>query len=79
MKFQTAPRQPKYLAKKEYAHMMERNKEFYLSSAWYQSHWSWEKVKTYMAKITEGASYFFSWSSLSISYKGKLAYEGAST
>jgi len=58
MKFQTAPRQPKYLAKKEYAHMMERNKEFYLSSAWYQSHWSWEKVKTYMAKITEGASYF---------------------
>ena len=29
-KFNTAPRQPKYLNKPEYAHLAERNKEFYL-------------------------------------------------
>ena len=33
-KFLTAPRQPNYLNKPEYAHMVERNKEMYLSSAW---------------------------------------------
>ena len=33
-KFLTAPRQPRYLSKPEYAHMVERNKEMYLSSAW---------------------------------------------
>jgi len=33
-KFLTAPRQPKYLNKPEYAHLVERNKEMYLSSAW---------------------------------------------
>ena len=29
-KFNTAPRQPKYLSKPEYAHLAERNKELYL-------------------------------------------------
>lgn len=33
-KFMTAPRTPKYLEKPEYAHLKERNKELYLSSAW---------------------------------------------
>jgi tRNA(Met) C34 N-acetyltransferase TmcA len=37
-KFNTAPRQPKYLNKPEYAHLIERNKEVYLSSAWMKSH-----------------------------------------
>jgi len=53
MKFQTAPRQPRYLNNPEYAHLQERNKEFYLSSCWYQSHWSWEKVKAYFKKIAD--------------------------
>src|SRR5690606_7446971 len=35
-KFQTAPRQPKYLNKPEYAHLQERNKQIFLSSAWYK-------------------------------------------
>lgn len=33
-KFMSAPRQPKFLQKPEYAHLKERNKEIYLSSAW---------------------------------------------
>ena len=50
-KFNTAPRQPKYLNNPKYAHLAERNKEFYLSSAWFKSHWSYEKVKSYCANI----------------------------
>ena len=33
-RFLTAPIQPGYLNKKEYAHLQERNKEIYMSSAW---------------------------------------------
>lgn len=57
-KFMTAPRQPKYLGKAEYSHLKERNKEIYLSSAWYKYHWSWAKVETYKKAILEGKSYF---------------------
>lgn len=57
-KFMTAPRQPKYLNKPEYAHLKERNKEIYLSSAWYKHHWSWGKVESYKKAILEGKSYF---------------------
>lgn len=51
MKFLTAPRQPKYLSKPEYKHLAERNKEYYLSSCWYKSHWSWDKIKAYFKKL----------------------------
>ena len=54
----TAPRQPKYLEKPEYAHLTERNKELYLSSAWYKHHWSWDKVSSYFNSMVEGKSYF---------------------
>lgn len=57
-KFLTAPRQPKYLNKPEYAHLQERNKEIYLSSAWYQFHWSWDKLKSYFKSMTRGKNYF---------------------
>ena len=57
-KFMTAPRQPKYLEKPEYAHLTERNKELYLSSAWYKHHWSWDKVSSYFNSMVEGKSYF---------------------
>lgn len=58
MKFLTAPRQPKYLNKPEYAHLQERNKEIYLSSAWYKSHWSWDKLKAFYKSMIEGKQYF---------------------
>ena len=57
-KFMSAPRQPKYLQKPEYAHLKERNKEIYLSSAWLKHHWSWDKVNAYFDSMTDGKSYF---------------------
>lgn len=57
-KFMTAPRQPKYLEKPEYAHLKERNKELYLSSCWYKHHWSYDKVKAFVKAMGEGKSYF---------------------
>lgn len=58
-KFNTAPRQPKYLNKPEYAHLAERNKEFYLSSAWFRSHWSYEKLKAYAANMVDDTKRYF--------------------
>ena len=58
-KFNTAPRQPKYLNKKEYAHLTERNKELYLSSAWFKSHWSFEKLKAYCANLINDKKKYF--------------------
>lgn len=57
-KFLTAPRQPKYLNNPRYKHLKERNKEFYMSSAWYASHWSFEKAKTYVENMLAGNKYF---------------------
>jgi hypothetical protein len=57
-KFLTAPRQPKYLNKPEYAHLQERNKEIYLSSAWYQFHWSWDKLKAFYKAMINAKNYF---------------------
>lgn len=57
-KFLTAPRTPKYLEKPEYSHMLERNKEIYLSSAWYKMHWSWKKFLSYFKAMTDGKKYF---------------------
>ena len=58
-KFLTAPRTPRYLDKKEYSHLVERNKEIYMSSAWYKSHWSFEKAKAYVVNfLDQGKKYF---------------------
>lgn len=58
-KFLTAPRHPKYLDKPEYAHLAERNKEFYLSSAWFKSHWSYEKLKAYCINLVDDSKRYF--------------------
>lgn len=57
-KFQTAPRQPKYLSKPEYAHLQERNKEIYLSSAYFKSHPTYERIESYTNSMVNGKSYF---------------------
>lgn len=57
-KFLTAPRSPKYLEKDEYAHLKERNKEVYLSSCWYKSHWSFNRFLTYYNSMMKSAKYF---------------------
>lgn len=43
-KFLTSRRHPKYVDKPEYQNMWERNKELYLSSAWFKEHWSYQVV-----------------------------------
>ena len=60
-KFLTAPRNPRYLSKPEYKNnkeLIERNKEIYLSSAYYKHHWSWDRCKTFFKAMTEGMRYF---------------------
>lgn len=58
-KFLTAPRFPGYLHNKKYAHLKERNKEIYLSSAYFKSHWSYEKVKDYARNMINPAKKYF--------------------
>lgn len=58
-KFNISSRHPKYLDKPEYKHLIERNKELYMSSAWYKSHWSFDKVKAYCAALVDDAKKYF--------------------
>ena len=58
-KFLTAPRQPNYLNKPEYAHLAERNIQIYASSAWYASHWSFERFKSYFANMLDDNKKYF--------------------
>lgn len=58
-KFLTSQRHPKYLDKPEYKNYpKERTKELYASSCWYESHWSYELVRTYVVNMIRGRSYF---------------------
>lgn len=52
-KFLTASRQPGYLRKPQYAHLkdQERNRQVYLSSAYFQDHWSYSKVKSFVKNM----------------------------
>ena len=58
-KFLTAPRQPKYLNNPKYAHLVERNKEIYMSSCFFQSHWSYEKARAYTANLVDDSKRYF--------------------
>lgn len=58
-RFLTAPRQPNYLNNPKYAHLLERNKELYMSSAWYKSHWSFEKAKAYTVNLLDDTKKYF--------------------
>lgn len=58
-KFLTAPRTPGYLNKKEYEHLVERNKEIYMSSCWYKSHWSFSKAKAYVVNFLDDSKKYF--------------------
>lgn len=58
-KFLTTPRQAPFMQLPEYAdYPPERNKEIYLSSCWYKSHWSYERATTYFKAMAEGKKYF---------------------
>ena len=58
-RFLTAPRMPGYLHDKKYAHLKERNKEVYLSSAYFKSHWSFDKVKDYAKNMVDDTKKYF--------------------
>lgn len=58
-RFLTAPRQPGYLTKPQYKHLKERNKEVYMSSAWYQSHWSYQKLQSYFENMQDDKRKYF--------------------
>lgn len=58
-KFLTAPRQPGYLKNPKYAHLQERNCEIYASSAYYKSHWCFEKAKSYFANMLDDKRKYF--------------------
>lgn len=52
-KFLTSERHPKYLDNPKYAHLNERNKELYLSSAWFKEHWSYQKMIAFFKNIVD--------------------------
>lgn len=58
-KFLTSPRHPKYLDKPEYAHLQERNKEIYMSSAYFKSSELYEKAKTYTVNFFDDTKKYF--------------------
>lgn len=58
-KFLNIVRHPGYLDKPQYKHLAERNKELYLSSAWFQNHWSYEKCKDYFIKMIDPTKKYF--------------------
>lgn len=58
--FLNTPRQPGYLNKAEYADLQEDSKQFYLTSAWYKSSWSYLQVKDYIKLMILGKKKYFS-------------------
>lgn len=58
-KFLTAPRQPKYLNNPKYANMIERNKEIYMSSAWFKSHPSFAKMASFFNNLCSDEKKYF--------------------
>lgn len=58
-KFLTAPRQPNYLNNPKYAHLIERNKDMWMSSAWYAEHWSFDRMKAYIANMLDDKRKYF--------------------
>lgn len=59
-KFRADRRHPGFLNLPKYKkYPRESNKEMYLSSAWYQSHWSYEKAQTFFRQMTVNALPYF--------------------
>lgn len=58
-KFLTSPREPGYLNNPEYTHLKERNKEIYMSSAWFKSSWAYEKAIGYTKNFFDDTKKYF--------------------
>ena len=57
-KFTSDERHPPYVDRPEYANLRERNKQIYLTSAWFQDHWSYHKVIDFYKQMTNSKKYF---------------------
>ena len=58
-KFLTSQRHPAFLDDPKYKdYPKERTKELYASSCWYEAHWSYELVRSYVVNMIRGRSYF---------------------
>lgn len=58
-RFLSAHRMPGYTAKPEYKHLKERNKEIYLSSAYFASHVSYQRFRDYAINMLDDKKKFF--------------------
>lgn len=58
-KFLTASRQPGYLSNPKYKHLQERNKEIYMSSAFYKDHWLFDKARSYCVNMLDDKRKYF--------------------
>lgn len=58
-RFLTVSREPGYMRRMKYRGVTERNKEIYLSSAYYKSHWSYEKVVDYAKQMLDDRKRYF--------------------
>lgn len=56
--FLTVNRFAPYMMKKEYRHLQEENKEIYISSAYYKTHWMYSKFLTFVDMMAKGERYF---------------------
>lgn len=57
--FLTDYRRPGYLEKEEYQNYpKEDNKVVYATSCWYEEHWSYELVRSYLVNMMKGKSFF---------------------
>ena len=58
-KFLTTTRQPAYLRKKQYKHMLEPNRTIYMSSAWMKDSWAFERAKSYAKAFFNDKKQYF--------------------
>lgn len=57
-KFTSDERHPPFVDNPQYKHLRERNKQIYLTSAWFKDHWSYKKVTDFYDRMTENKAYF---------------------
>jgi len=56
--FLNVQRQPPYLDNPKYEHLLEENKEIFISSAWFKNHWCYEKFSAFKNAMLDGKDYF---------------------
>ena len=58
-KFLNYIRHPGYMDNPKYAHLAERNQQMYLSSAWFEQHWSWDLCKDYFVNMFDTTKNYY--------------------